>query len=165
MADFQVDEGLPLFSSGETPREPKTKRKQRFKTIAYSSSSKMYKTLEAIAALKGLSISQILQKMGYTATSVNSTWLGKGECPKQMDFIVKGWLAANNLSVILDKQGGYQVVKGAIKVDIQYEKVPASVPLTAKNVKDLIILCVTHGEEQLIEPLAKLLGDSIILTK
>ena len=165
MADFQVDEGLPLFSSGETPREPKTKRKQEYKSIAYSRSSKMYKTLQALAASKRLSISQLLQKMGYTATSVNSSWLGKGKCPAKMDFIVKGWLAANNLSISLDKQGGYQVVKGAIKVDIQYEKVPASVPLTAKNVKDLIILCVTHGEEQLIEPLAKLLGDSIILTK
>ena len=165
MADFQVDEGLPLFSSGETPREPKTKRKQEYKSIAYSRSSKMYKTLQALAASKRLSISQLLQKMGYTATSVNSSWLGKGKCPAKMDFIVKGWMAANNLSISLDKQGGYQVVKGAIKVDIQYEKVPASVPLTAKNVKDLIILCVTHGEEQLIEPLAKLLGDSIILTK
>ena len=167
MADFQIDHDMPLFSSGGTPREPKTTRKQRFKTIAYSRSSKMYKTLQALAASKGLSISQLLQKMGYSATSVNSNWLGKGECPKQMDFIVKGWLAANNLSVMLDKQGGYQVVKGAAKrtVEIQYEKVPASVPLTAKNVKDLIILCVTHGEGQLIVPLAKLLGDSITLTE
>jgi len=167
MADYQVDHDMPLFSSGETLREPKTTRKQRFKTIAYSRSSKMYKTLQALAASKGLSISQLLQKMGYSATSVNSNWLGKGECPKQMDFIVKGWLAANNLSVMLDKQGGYQVVKGAPNrtVEIQYEKVPASVPLTAKNVKDLIVLCATNGEEQLILPLAQLLGDSVTLTK
>jgi hypothetical protein len=84
-----------------------------------------------------------------------------------MDFIVKGWMAANNLSVMLDKQGGYQVVKGASNrtVDIQYEKVPASVPLTAKNVKDLIVLCATNGEEQLILPLAQLLGDGVTLTK
>jgi len=164
MADFQINHDMPLFSSGEPPREPKTKRKQSFKTVSYSRSSKMYKTLQAVAASKGLSISQLLQKMGYSATSVNSTWLSKGECPKQMDFIVKGWLAANNLSVMLDKQGGYQVVKGASNrtVDIQYEKVPASVPLTSKNVVDLIALCASHGEEQLILPLAKLLGDKNI---
>ena len=167
MADFQINHDMPLFSSGEPPHEAKTTRKQRYKTIAYSRSSKMYKTLQALAASKGLSISQLLQKMGYSATSVNSNWLGKGECPKQMDFIVKGWLAANNLSVMLDKQGGYQVVKGAAKrtVEIQYAKVPASVPLTAKNVKDIIVLCATNGEEQLILPLAQLLGDSVTLTK
>ena len=167
MADYQVNHDMPLFSSGETPHEAKTSRKQSFTTLPYSRSSKIYRTIEALAISKRLSISQLLQKMGYTATSVNSTWLGKVECPKQMDFIVKGWLAANNLSVMLDKQGGYQVEKGAAKrtVEIQYEKVPASVPLTAKNVKDLIVLCATNGEEQLILPLAQLLGDSVTLTK
>ena len=161
MADFQGNEGLPLFSSGETPREPKTKRKQRFKTIAYSRSSKMYKTLEALAASKGLSIPQLLQKLGYTATSVNSSWLGKGKCPAKTDLMIKGWMAEHNLSVMIDKQGGYQVVKGASK----NEKVPASVPLTAENVKDLIVLCATNSEEQLILPLAQLLGDGVTLTK
>ena len=167
MADFQVNHDMPLFSSGETPHEAKTSRKQSFKTLPYSRSSKIYRTIEALAISKRLSISQLLQKMGYSSTSLNHGWLRKGTCPKHMEYVVKGWLVANNLSVMLDKQGGYQVEKGAAKrtVEIQYETVAASVPLTAKNVKDLIILCVTHGEEQLIEPLAKLLGDSIILTK
>jgi hypothetical protein len=167
MAEFQVDHDMPLFSSGEMPHEAKTSRKQSFKTVPYSRSSKIYRTIEALAISKRLSISQLLQKMGYSSTSLNHGWLRKGTCPKHMEYVVKGWLVANNLSVMLDKQGGYQVVKGASNrtVEVQYEKVPASVPLTTQNVKDLIILCVTHGEGQLIVPLAKLLGDSITLTE
>ena len=63
---------------------------------------------------------------------------------------------------VRDKQGGVQIEKAGAPnktVEIQHELVPVSVPLTRQNVLDLIGLCATNGEQQLIIPLANLLGD------
>tara|TARA_R110002012_G_scaffold142517_2_gene300596 strand:- start:82 stop:738 length:657 start_codon:yes stop_codon:yes gene_type:complete len=167
MAEFQADQERSLFDDSYIVREQVKVRapsRPRFKTIPYNPSSKMYRMVQAIAHSKGWSIPQTLKELGYSSSSVNSTWLKKGECPKSMEFISKGWLALNKLTVIKDQQGVYQVIKEdrTGPVQVRYEKVP--VPLTTQNVLDLIAVCANNGEEQLILPLAKLLGDKVVLT-
>ena len=168
MAQFQADQERSLFDDSYIVREQHVKvrspRRLNLKTIPYTLSSIMHRTVEAIATFKGWSIPRTLKEMGYASSSVNSSWLKKGECPKSMEFISKGWLAANKLTVAKDQHGVYQVIKEdrTGPVQVRYEKVP--VPLTTKNVLDLIAVCANNGEEQLILPLAKLLGDKVVLT-
>jgi hypothetical protein len=163
MVDYQTNESqTPLLPMIDNPPEPVQRRRRRnvAKSIPYGPLSSISAVVQAIAYYKSWSCNYFLREIGYSSSSVHTSWLKRGTCPQWMEFVVAGWLAQRNLVVVRDKQGGVQIQKaGASPVDIQYEKVPASVPLTTKNVMDLIVLCATHGEQQLIQPLAKLVGD------
>jgi hypothetical protein len=161
MVEYQTNESeTPLFNHSEPVQ--RRRRKNVFKLIPYGTPSSISTTVQAIAYYKSWSCNHFLREVGYSSSSVHTTWLKKGKCPSHMEFVVAGWLAQRNLVVVKDKQGGVQIQKvGAPNktVEIQHELVPASVPLTRQNVLDLIGLCATNGEQQLIIPLANLLGD------
>ena len=161
MVEYQTNENeTPLLPMTDNHAGPVPRKKRNvFKLIPYGSPSSISTIVQAIAYYKSWSCSHFLREVGYSS-SVHTTWLKKGTCPEHMEFVVAGWLAQRNLVVVKDKQGGVQIQKaGALPVEIQHEKVPASVPLTRQNVLELIGLCATHGEQQLVVTLANLLGD------
>jgi hypothetical protein len=161
MVDYQTyTSKTPLLPMTENHSEPVPRPRNLFKTIPYGPPGSLSTIVQAIAHYKSWSCNRFLQDVGYTSSSVHMGWVKKGVCPSHMEFVVDGWLAKRNLVVVRDKQGGVDIEKaGALPVEIQHEKVPASVPLTRQNVLDLIGLCANNGEEQLILPLANLLGD------
>jgi hypothetical protein len=159
MVEFQTNQSeTPLFNYQEPVQ--RRRRTNVAKSIPYGTPSSISAVVQAIAYYKSWSCNHFLKEVGYSSSSVHTGWLKKGTCPQWMEFVVAGWLAQRNLVVVRDKQGGVQIQKaGALPVEIQHERVPASVPLTRQNVSDLIVLCATNGEQQLILPLANLLGD------
>ena len=171
MVEFQTNESETPLLPAKLPGmynhpEPvqRRRRKNVFKLIPYGTPSSISAVVQAIAYYKSWSCNYFLREVGYSSSSVHTSWLKKGTCPQWMEFVVAGWLAQRNLVVVIDKQGGVQIQKaGASPVEIQHERVPASVPLTRQNVLDLIGLCATNGEQQLIIPLANLLGDKNVI--
>ena len=159
MVEFQTNESeTPLFNHQQPVQ--RQRRRNVAKSIPYGTPSSISAVVQAIAYYKSWSCNHFLREVGYSSSSVHTGWLKKGTCPQWMEFVVAGWLAQRNLVVVRDKQGGVQIEKaGALPVEIQHEWVPVSVPLTIENVSDLIVLCATNGEQQLILPLANLLGD------
>ena len=166
MVEFQTNESETPLLPAKLPGmynhpEPvqRRRRKNVFKLIPYGTPSSISTTVQAIAYYKSWSCNYFLREVGYSSSSVHTSWLKKGKCPSHMEFVIAGWLAQRNLMVVKDKQGGVQIQKaGASPVEVKY-KSTIPVPLTAKNVSDLIVLCATNGEQQLIIPLANLLGD------
>jgi hypothetical protein len=161
MVEYQTyKDKTPLLPMTDNRSEPVPRPRNMFKTIPYGPAGSLSTIVQAIGHYKSWTCNRFLQEVGYTSSSVHTTWLKKGVCPRHMEFVVDGWLAKRNLMVVKDEQGVVQIQKaGALPVEIQYEKVPASVPLTTKNVMDLLALCVSNGEQQLVLPLANLLGD------
>ena len=170
MVETSVRSSLTLPHMGEPskygPRDTKAHRKSH-KTIPYGSDCNLYKTIVAIAHYKGWAVGHFLKHLGYTSSSVHGTWLSKSRCPAKVTLLVSGWLSEQKLVATYSQKTAGMSQNVSIQkagapektVEIQHEFVPVSVPLTMQNVLDLIILCATNGEEQLIIPLANLLGD------
>jgi|TARA_R110002060_G_scaffold28899_1_gene39053 hypothetical protein len=162
MSDYQVRSSLTLPGTqfGPAPAVPRT---VNFKTIPYGPPRSIFITIQAIAHYKRWTCSRFMREVGYSSNSISSGWLRKGVCPSHMEFVVEGWLAKKNLVAVKDAHGAVQIMKATPvqqppePVEVRYTA--ASVPLTAKNVLDLIGLCANNGEQQLIVPLANLLGD------
>jgi len=171
MVEYQANESETPLLTEKLPGmynrpEPAQRRRRRnvAKSIPYGPTSSILSTIQAIARYKSWSCNMFLREVGYSSSSIHTSWLNKGTCPQWIELVVAGWLAQRNLMAVRDKQGGVQIQKaGASPVEIQHERVPASVPLTRQNVLDLIGLCATNGEQQLIVPLANLLGDKNVI--
>ena len=153
-----------IYQSPELSLEPAQRKQRRnvAKSIPYGPTSSILSTIQAIARYKSWSCNMFLREVGYSSSSIHTSWLNKGTCPQWIELVVAGWLSQRNLMAVRDKQGGVQIEKAGAPnktVEIQHELVPVSVPLTRQNVLDLIGLCATNGEQQLIIPLANLLGD------
>ena len=145
-----------LFSTNATTTgSRKSKRVARHKSVPYGKPGSLSYTVEAIAEYKGCSANQILREIGYTSSSIHTGWLKKGQCPQYTSFAVEGYLARKSLVVLKDHMG---VLRVASKTQQPKPEATVEIPLSTQNIVDLILVCANSGEQQLVEPLAKLLS-------
>ena len=145
-----------LFSTNATTTgSRKSKRVARHKSVPYGKPGSLSYTVEAIAEYKGCSANQILREIGYTSSSIHTGWLKKGQCPQYTSFAVEGYLARKSLVVLKDHMG---VLRVASKTQQPKPEATVEIPLSTQNIADLILVCANSGEQQLVEPLAKLLS-------
>ena len=143
-----------LFSTNATTTgSRKSKRVARHKSVPYGKPGSLSYTVEAIAEYKGCSANQILREIGYTSSSIHTGWLKKGQCPQYTSFAVEGYLARKSLVVLKDHMG---VLRVASKTQQPKPEATVEIPLSTQNIVDLILVCANSGEQQLVEPLAKL---------
>jgi len=151
-----------LFSTNATTTgSRKSKRVARHKSVPYGKPGSLSYTVEAIAEYKGCSANQILREIGYTSSSIHTGWLKKGECPKYISFAVEGYLARRGLVALKDHaeaMGGWGVIRVASETQQPKPEATVEIPLSTQNIVDLILVCTNSGEQQLVEPLAKLLS-------
>jgi|TARA_R100001530_G_scaffold22238_1_gene18322 hypothetical protein len=145
-----------LFSTNATTTgSRKSKRVARHKSVPYGKPGSLSYTVEAIAEYKGCSANQILREIGYTSSSIHTGWLKRGQCPQYTSFAVEGYLARKSLVVLKDHMG---VLRVASKTQQPKPEATVEIPLSTQNIVDLILVCANSGEQQLVEPLAKLLS-------
>ena len=145
-----------LFSTNATTTgSRKSKRVARHKSVPYGKPGSLSYTVEAIAEYKGCSANQILREIGYTSSSIHTGWLKKGQCPQYTSFSVEGYLARKSLVVLKDHMG---VLRVASETQQPKPEATVEIPLSTQNIVDLILVCANSGEQQLVEPLAKLLS-------
>jgi len=145
-----------LFSTNATTTgSRKSKRVARHKSVPYGKPGSLSYTVEAIAEYKGCSANQILREIGYTSSSIHTGWLKKGQCPQYTSFAVEGYLARKSLVVLKDHMG---VLRVASETQQPKPEATVEIPLSTQNIVDLILVCANSGEQQLVEPLAKLLS-------
>ena len=143
-----------LFSTNATTTgSRKSKRVARHKSVPYGKPGSLSYTVEAIAEYKGCSANQILREIGYTSSSIHTGWLKRGQCPQYTSFAVEGYLARKSLVVLKDHMG---VLRVASKTQQPKPEATVEIPLSTQNIVDLILVCANSGEQQLVEPLAKL---------
>jgi len=143
-----------LFSTNATTTgSRKSKRVARHKSVPYGKPGSLSYTVEAIAEYKGCSANQILREIGYTSSSIHTGWLKKGQCPQYTSFAVEGYLARKSLVVLKDHMG---VLRVASETQQPKPEATVEIPLSTQNIVDLILVCANSGEQQLVEPLAKL---------
>jgi hypothetical protein len=145
-----------LFSTNATTTgSRKSKRVARHKSVPYGKPGSLSYTVEAIAEYKGCSANQILREIGYTSSSIHTGWLKRGQCPQYTSFAVEGYLARKSLVVLKDHMG---VLRVASETQQPKPEATVEIPLSTQNIVDLILVCANSGEQQLVEPLAKLLS-------
>jgi len=152
----KIMHGSELFSTNATTTgSRKSKRVARHKSIPYGRPGSLSYTVEAIAEYQGCSANQILREIGYTSASIHTGWLQKGECPKIVSLAVEGYLARKSLVALKDHMG---VLRVASETQQPKPEATVEIPLSTQNIVDLILVCANSGEQQLVEPLAKLLN-------